>query len=46
MISAMMRDQSEMMQAEEMVRFGGEHLRIDLFRRAMAPRPETFERQH
>ncbi len=46
MIAAMMRDQSEMMQAEAMVRLGGERLRIDLFRRAMASRPETFERQH
>ncbi len=41
----MMRDQSEMTQAEEMVGLDGEHLRIDFLRRTLPPRAKIFERQ-
>ena len=46
MIAAIMRDEAEMMQAEEMAGLGGEHPGVDLFRRAMAPGAKTFEREH
>lgn len=44
-IAAVVRDQSEMMQAERMIGLGGEHGRINLFGRAVAPSAKIFERQ-
>ena len=46
MFAAVMRDEAEMVQTNEMARLGGENLCVDLFGRAMAPGAETFERQH
>ena len=44
-VAALVRNQSEMMQAEVVLRLDAKHLCIDFFRRALAPGAIIFERQ-